>query len=90
MSTPLFSLGHCVITANANDALHPQDVKLALVRHVNGDWGELCEDDRKENELALRQGHRLFSVYRDRAGVKFYCITEHDRSATTILLPEDY
>lgn len=91
MQTVLFPLGQCVITANAKDTLHPVDVKLALDRHVSGDWGdELSEFDRKENELALKQGHRLFSVYRDRASVKFYIITEHDRSVTTILLPEDY
>jgi len=85
-----FPLGQCVITANARDALHPQDVTLALDRHARGDWGELCEDDRKENELALTQGMHLFSRYQDRAGTAFYIITEHDRSVTTVLLPEDY
>ena len=86
----LFPLGRTVITRNANDSLHPEDVKLALDRHACGDWGELCDDDRAENERALSQGLRLFSVYRDRGSVKFYIITEHDRSITTVLLPEDY
>ena len=86
----LFPLGHCVITANAKDTLHPEDVKLALDRHVCGDWGDLCQDDWKENELSLAQGHRLFSRYKDRSGSLFYIITEHDRSVTTVLLPEDY
>ncbi len=90
MGTLLFPLGQTVITANANDALHPMDVREALARHANGDWGELCPEDRRENELGLQQGHRLFSVYHDRAKVKFYIITEADRSVTTILLPEDY
>lgn len=86
----LFPLGQTVITRAALDELHPQDVKLCLDRHARGDWGELCESDRKENELGLAQGFRLFSVYRDRASVKFYIITEHDRSVTTVLLPGDY
>lgn len=90
MQTALFPLGQCVITANAKDQLHPEDVKLALDRHVQGDWGELCDADRQENARAFRDGSRLFSVYRDRGAVKFYIITEHDRSVTTVLLPEDY
>ena len=86
----LFPLGQCLITANAKDTLHPEDVKLALDRHVQGDWGELCQHDWKENELGLAQGLRLFSRYKDRDGTYFYIITEHDRSVTTVLLPEDY
>ena len=86
----LFPLGECVITANAKDALNPEDVKQCLDRHARGDWGELCQHDRKENEVALAQCHRLFSRYKDRAGTYFYIITEHDRSVTTVLLPEDY
>jgi len=86
----LFPLGQCVVTANAKDALHPQDVTLALDRHARGDWGDLCEQDWKENDLAFSQGLRLFSSYKDRTGRKFYVITEHDRSVTTVLLPEDY
>ena len=89
METALFPLGQTVITRHALDALHPEDVKLCLDRHAKGDWGELCEHDRKENALGLEQGLRLFSVYRDRGGTKFYIITEHDRSVTTVLLPED-
>jgi hypothetical protein len=85
-----FPLGQTVITRHALDALHPEDVKLCLARHAGGDWGDLCDDDRHENELALQQGRRLFSMYRDRAGQKFYVITEADRSATTVLLPDDY
>jgi hypothetical protein len=85
-----FPLGEVVITRNAADALHAEDVKICLGRHANGDWGDLCEEDQHSNEIALKQDLRLFSVYCDRASVKFYIITEHDRSVTTILLPEDY
>src|ERR1041384_2219273 len=85
-----FSLGHVVITAGAHDTLNPEDVAVALKRHVSGDWGELHEHDRKENELSLARGFRLLSAYTDRSGTKFWIISEADRSATTILLPQDY
>ena len=85
-----FPLGRVVITSHALDALHPEDVKICLGRHVNGDWGDLCEADRRENEISLNQNLRLFSVYQDRSKTKFWIITEADRSATTVLLPEDY
>ncbi len=84
-------LGCTVITPNALNRLHPEDVLICLGRHTRGDWGdELCAEDRAENERSLRETGRLFSLYRDRNGVKFYIITECDRSVTTTLLPEDY
>ena len=65
---------------------HPFDY---LARHATGDWGDLCEDDRKENELSLKHGWRIVSSYS--IGEKcIWVITEADRSVTTILLPEDY
>jgi hypothetical protein len=90
METQLFPMGQLVTTRNALDVLHPADVKSCLARHASGDWGDLCENDWKENEVALVQNLRLFSVYRDRSKFKFYVITEYDRSVTTVLLPEDY
>ncbi len=88
--TAKFTLGQTVITATAHSILHPEDVRAALRRHARGDWGEVCQDDWAENETSLGQGFRLLSVYRDRDGQKFWIITEADRSATTILLPDDY
>lgn len=61
-----------------------------LLRHFVGDWGELERHDVRENELGLKEGHRLFSVYHIKDGTKIYIITEADRSSTTILLPEEY
>jgi len=90
MAALKFNLGQCVITTNARDTLHPQDVPDSIVRHGKGDWGDLCPEDREQNERALQHGGRLFSAYHDRQGRKFYVITEHDRSVTTVLLPEDY
>jgi hypothetical protein len=61
-----------------------------LCRHVAGDWGELCEEDKKENEFSVVKGLRIFSAYVLSSDVKIWVITEADRSATTILLPEEY
>jgi len=83
-------MGQTVITPNARDTLNPEDVRLCILRHASGDWGDVDEHDRRENELSLKNQLRLFSVYHDRNKVKFWIITEADRSATTILLPEDY
>lgn len=87
---PKFEVGRLVSTPGALDALTNDELLTALSRHVCGDWGDLCEEDRIENEVSLRMGFRLFSVYRSSAGVKFYIITEADRSVTTVLLPEEY
>jgi hypothetical protein len=90
MSANKFPLGRTVITPNARDQLHPADVLEAMKRHSAGDWGDVDEHDRQENEESLIEQSRLVSVYRDRNRVKFWIITEADRSVTTVLLPEDY
>jgi hypothetical protein len=65
---------------------HPFDY---LARHATGDWGDLCAFDRRQNEIALREGLRVLSSYDVPAG-RLWIITEADRSITTILLPEEY
>ena len=85
-----FSLGQIFETRGAQAKLVPSDVEDAIRRHVNGDWGEVSLADREENERSLQEGLRLLSVYHDRNGVKFWIISEADRSVTTVLLPEDY
>ena len=85
-----FPLGQIVITRHAREALHPDLVFRALARHARGDWGELCDEDREENELSLKEGYRLLSAYDTADSTKFWIITEADRSVTTILLPSDY
>ena len=89
-SASMFLLGQIVTTANALNSLHRPSVDDALRRHASCDWGTLCVDDAAENARALVEGGRLFSVYDDQVGVRFWIITESDRSATTVLLPEDY
>ncbi len=90
MAVASFPLGRVVITPNALGQLSPADVQLGLQRHQAGDWGELDEEDRLENDNALRTGLRLLSAYRAANGVIFWIVTEAGRSATTVLLPEDY
>lgn len=85
-----FPLGQLVATRNALDVLSQADILEGISRHARGDWGEICAEDRKENELSLVEGFRLMSVYRAADGTKFWVITEADRSATTVLLPDDY
>ncbi len=89
---PLFSLGQIVATPGALAALQKagQQPQEFLSRHVSGEWGELSEEDRQENQISLERGYRLLSSYRTNADEKLWLITESDRSVTTILLPEEY
>ena len=89
---PLFDLGQIVGTPGALHALQEagQDPAPFLTRHVTGDWGDLSEEDRAENELSVQRGFRILSAYQLNTGVKIWVITEADRSATTFLLPSEY
>ena len=88
---PLFSLGRTVATPGALVVMLGMDISAIslLNRHQRGDWGELDPEDKVENNTALITDARIFSAYQfDTA--KLWVITEADRSATTILLPEEY
>jgi hypothetical protein len=89
-SVALFRLGRIVATPNALSKLTQEDVSSAIQRHQAGDWGDLDEEDRRENDFSLEKGFRILSAYHAQNGTKFWLITEADRSATTVLLPEDY
>lgn len=73
----------------ADDVMFAEFVESSLAKHLSADWGNLCEEDRSENEQALIDGGRLFSVY-DSEFAKIWIITEADGSATTVLLPDEY
>ncbi len=90
--TPLFPLGHVVATPGALAALEAAGElpHRYLARHIRGDWGEIPEEDRKENELSLHECFRILSAYRTRLDVRLCVITEADRSSTCVLLPEEY
>ncbi|MBK1719166.1 hypothetical protein [Thiocystis violacea] len=89
---PLFPLGRLLATPHAVQVLatHNVDTLSLLQRHVQGDWGELDPADVQANQDALHDGARLFSSYRLSEAVRVWIITEADRSATTVLMPEDY
>jgi len=87
-----FDPGQIVATPGALAAFEAsgEEPLAFLLRHLDGDWGELSPEDIAENELSLREGFRLLSAYSLRDGTTIWVITESDRSATTILLPEEY
>jgi hypothetical protein len=87
-----FELGHILATPGALAALQKagQEPGDFLRRHFACDWGDLSAEDQKENDFSLEHGYRLLSSYRTNAGDKLWIITEADRSATTLLLPEEY
>lgn len=85
-----FRIGNIYTTPNALSKLSQDDVLNAIQRHQAGDWGDVDSHDREANNCALTEGTRLFSVYHSSKVVKFWVITEADRSATTVLMPEDY
>ena len=89
---PLFPLGQLVATPGGAEALanNGSPIVQILQRHVSGDWGDLDEEDKRANDRAVTEGTRIFSAYHLADGTKVWCITEADRSATTILLPEEY
>ena len=88
----LFPLGKVFMTVGARETLEEsnQSASEFLARHQSGDWGIICEDDKKENELSLREGFRILSAYKTEKGEKIWIITEADRSSTTCLLPSEY
>lgn len=85
-----FELGRVVMTPGIAAEVPVHERARALQRHGIQDWGDISPEDRGENELSLKEGFRLLSVYHTEAGLEFWIITEADRSATTILLPEEY
>jgi hypothetical protein len=89
---PRFSLGQLVATPGALAALGEsgQDPLAFVQRHQAGDWGEVNDEDRQENDYSVQRGFRILSAYTLRTGVRLWVITEADRSATTLLLPDEY
>jgi hypothetical protein len=67
----------------------PGDPRTFVSRHIQGDWGDVGPAEWAENEFAMRHGERLFSVYHTRHGCKLCVLTDANRYATAILLPED-
>jgi hypothetical protein len=92
MERTRFPFGNLVSTPGALDALaQARETPLPyLARHAKGDWGDLDEEDKARNDSAVKEGSRILSAYTLGDGVRIWIITEADRSATTILLPDEY
>jgi len=93
--TVAINMGRLLMTRGVNDLVAEDEafakfVMSSLTRHRRGDWGNLTDEDRKENELSLKPGYRLLSAYETNGLPKIWIITERDRSVTTILFPDEY
>lgn len=92
---PAFKMGALVATSGvaawaADGGAHRNEQLMdAIRRHLNCDWGDLDDEDKASNEMALRTGGRLLSSYTVE-GSKLWVITEADRSVTTVLFPDEY
>ena len=60
---PKFSLGQILATPGALEALQEsgQTPAFFLARHVKGDWGEVCDEDKQANDQAFVDGSRLLA-----------------------------
>ena len=58
----LFELGQVVMTSGA--AALDIDFTPYLARHAAGDWGELDDFDKQQNDLAVKEGYRILSAYK--------------------------
>lgn len=85
-----FPTGRLLCTPSAMNYVGVEEMMDAYLRHRTGDWGDVCPEDWRSNDKAIQNGRRILSAYHSTYGQKFWIITEADRSATTILLPEDY
>lgn len=90
-----FPIGQLVVTRGVNDRI-AEDIDFArfvcesLQRHMDGDWGNIGEQDKQENEFSLDKHLRLLSAYDQEGLPRIWIITEADRSATTVLFPDEY
>jgi hypothetical protein len=89
---PRFRVGWMILSPGALVVLleAQEDPKALVQRHMAGDWGDVGPADWAENEYAMKHGERLFSVYHTRHGRKLWVVTEANRYATTILVPDEH
>lgn len=93
VSQSRFPTGQLVMTAGVDELVRQGRLNPSpyLRRHLGGDWGDLDDNDRRQNDAALKSGEdRLFSSYQVTRDLKLWIITEWDRSVTTLLLPSEY
>ena len=90
-----FELGELVAPASIDERMKKElsflrFIQVSLGRYTKGDWGDLDEEDKKRNDEAVRVGEMILAAYiYPETKEKIWIITEWDRSATTILYPEE-
>ncbi len=87
-----FTLGQIITTPGAVAAFAATGERPfpLLARHQQGDWGDISAEDAAENGLSVTHSFRILSAYPLKNGTGIWILTEADRSATTILLPDEY
>jgi hypothetical protein len=86
----LFHTGNILATSGALELAEAGvDLLAYLKRHLVGDWGDMDDQDKAENDFSLANGYRIISAYKTSQG-RLWIVTEADRSATTFLLPTEY
>jgi hypothetical protein len=96
MLSPLLALGRIVATPGALAVVIESRLRECLHAHQYGDWGSVCAEDARESDLSVAKGFRILSCYAidpTKPAVdenRLWILTEADRSATTVLLPEEY
>ena len=91
----MFKTGRIVCTVGvasrtARDTGFGKFVLRSISRHITGDWGDLCDEDKATNDQAVKDDLRILSAYEEPEYPKIWIITEADRSSTCILLPDEY
>ena len=91
-SKPLFELGSVRTTVRAHHLLTQYGLEAStfVTRHVTGDWGTLNSQDFGENIIAFQRGYIVLSVYPLPGGEMIEVLTEANRSATTVGLPDEH
>lgn len=87
-----FSLGDVLMTQGVKEIFTREEIRRCIKRHAEGDWGDVCQEDKEQNERGLDKTDpgRLMSAYKFPDGRVLWVISEWDRSVTTALLPSEY
>jgi len=88
---PLFPLGRILATPGVLEHFdrHEINAQPYLERHQCGEWGDVPDEDKRENDFSVQNGFRVLSAY-TAGGARFWIITEADRSSTCVLFPSEY
>ena len=89
-----FPFGQVLMTPSIEEHFTGPQISALLALHGGGDWGTVCQEDWASNDASLKSGGRILSAYaipnKQGKEARVWVITEHDRSVTTVLLPEEY